>query len=622
LGSIFRPGLKRVMDLVLAPANGCSLDRAQHEFFILSRLATAAFAGLFVLPFLAFNQPLQSWTPIAAIWVLSPLAAAAWLMRNGNLARAQLLWQAGLLTLAALIVCKAGYAHGAALICLLLIPLEAAVSGVAPVQLLASGAGATFLLFMFGAQYGGLLSGADGFAGVATEALSTPAALYLAILMVGAQKIQTLKRQAEESHALHHRVLAEVIGDLVLRYDGAGAVLSASGGARAQFGLDPAELLGRGLFNRIHVSDRVVYLQALDECARCDGLRTLALRLRGGAAASLAGGLLEPVFSWAELRLHRLGASTSAAVDPDEAAIVGVVRNVTEAKEFEAALEAARAQAQSANAWKDRLLANVSHELRTPLNAIIGFSEILARPDIAPAAVARHSEYAGIIHTSAEHLLSVVNLILDMSKIEAGRFDLSPEPFELAPLIASCCDMLRLKAEAGGVALVREALDCPGELVADKRALRQVLINLLSNAVKFTRPNGRVTIGACMSGGLLHFSIADTGIGIAADQLPRLGDPFFQAQASYDRLFEGTGLGLSLVRGLVALLGGSLLVESAAGVGTRVTVRLPLDGRREPPLVEVAPQIETIACLPAPGSVAARCASLKVANTIGEKKIA
>ena len=621
MGSTFRAGLKRVTGLALASAKGSSLARAQHEFFIVSRLATAAFAGLFVLPFLAFNHQLQSWAPISAIWVLSPLAAAAWLIRSGDLARAQLIWHAGLLTLAALIACKAGYAHGAALICLLLIPIEAAVSCVAPVQHLASGAGATFLLFMFGAQYGGLLSGADGFSGVATEALSTPAALYLAMLMVGAQKIQTLKKQAEESHALHHRVLAEVIGDLVLRYDGSGAVLSASGGARAQFGLDPADLLGRGLFNRVHVSDRLAYMQGLDECARRDGVRNLTLRLRSGSSASPAGEPLEPVFSWAELRLHRLGAS-AAAVEADEAAIVGVVRNVTEAKAFEVALETARAQAQSANAWKDRLLANVSHELRTPLNAIIGFSEILTRPDLAPANGARQSEYAGIIHTSAEHLLSVVNLILDMSKIEAGRFDLSPEPFELAPLIVSCCDMLRLKAQAGGVALVREPLDCPGELVADKRAFRQVLINLLSNAVKFTRPNGQVSIGACMSGGLLHIAIADTGIGIAADQLPRLGDPFFQAQSSYDRLFEGTGLGLSLVRGLVALLGGSVLVESAAGVGTRVTVRLPLDGRREPRPEGIAPSIETVARLPAPGRAAALSASLKGANMTGEKKIA
>ena len=609
------------MDIVLAPSNACSLDRAQHEFFVLSRLATAAFAGLFVLPFLVVNNPLRPWAPIAAIWVMAPMAAAAWLIRNGDFARAQLIWHAGLLTLAGLIACKAGYAHGAALICLLLIPLEAAVSGVAPIQHLASGAGATFLLFMFGAQYGGLLSGADGFSGVATEALSTPAALYLAMLMVGAQKIQTLKRQAEESHALHHRVLAEVIGDLVLRYDASGAVLSASGGARAQFGLDPSELLDRGLFNRIHVSDRLAYLQTLDECVRRDGVRNVTLRLRGGAAAGPPGDPAAPAFAWAELRLHRLAAS-AAALDADQAAIVGVVRNVTEAKEFEAALEAARAQAQSANAWKDRLLANVSHELRTPLNAIIGFSEILTRPDIAPAVAARHGEYAGIIHASAEHLLSVVNLILDMSKIEAGRFDLWPEPFDLAPLIVSCCDMLRLKAEAGGVALVREALDCPGDLVADKRALRQVVINLLSNAVKFTRPGGQVTIGAGMSAGLLHIAIADTGIGIAADQLPRLGDPFFQAQSSYDRVFEGTGLGLSLVRGLVALLGGSLLVESAAGVGTRVTVRLPLDGRREPRPDEVAPHIETIARLPAPAHAAPLSASLNVANWIGEKQIA
>ena len=154
--------------------------------------------------------------------------------------------------------------------------------------------------------------------------------------------------------------------------------------------------------------------------------------------------------------------------------------------------------------------------------------------------------------------------------------------------------MLRLKAAEGGVALVRGPVDCPGELIADKRACRQILINLLSNAVKFTKPDGRVTIGASVDGDWLVIFVEDTGIGIAPDDFARLGDPFFQVRSSYDRNFEGTGLGLSLVRGLVGLHGGSLLLESAVDEGTRVTVRLPLDCRRKAPNDAPPAPIETL----------------------------
>lgn len=417
------------------------------------------------------------------------------------------------------------------------------------------------------------------------------------------RRVTEVKRRKQQSYVVHAQILADIIGDVVLRYDASGAVISVSDSARAQFGLEPQDLLGTGLFDRVHVSDRVAYMQAIDECGSRDATVTVTLRLRSASNADAMGTYPESVFSWAEMRLHRL---PKGAMDGDEAALVGVARNVTEAKTIESKLEAARAQAESASSWKDRLLANVSHELRTPLNAIIGFSEMLCRTDLAPGGGAKQREYAGIINTSAEHLLSVVNLILDMSKIDAGRFEISPEPFELAPLIAACCDMLRLKAEAGGITLVRAPLNCASEIVADKRAFRQVLINLLSNAVKFTPRGGQVVIGADMSGEMIHLSILDTGIGIAEDHLPRLGDPFFQARASYDRLYEGTGLGLSLVRGLVSLLGGSLLVESAAEVGTRVTVRLPVDCRSYQrgdgplPRIETAPRLTLPAGLSKP----------------------
>jgi two-component system, cell cycle sensor histidine kinase DivJ len=272
---------------------------------------------------------------------------------------------------------------------------------------------------------------------------------------------------------------------------------------------------------------------------------------------------------------------------------------------------------------KDRLLANVSHELRTPLNAILGFSEILGDAELAPRDPLKQREYAGIIHASADHLLSVVNMILDMSKIEARRFAIAPESFEIEPLIHACCDMLRLKAEQGGVELVLTPLRSSTMLIADKRACRQIVINLLSNAVKFTRSGGRVTIDASVENGWLALHVDDTGIGIAPGHFARLGDPFFQVRSSYDRMFEGTGLGLSLVRGLVGLHGGTLSLESAIEMGTRVTVRLPLDCRGRAPSDAAPARIETIASAPkAPHAAGPLQSSSISSDATKEKKIA
>ncbi len=243
------------------------------------------------------------------------------------------------------------------------------------------------------------------------------------------------------------------------------------------------------------------------------------------------------------------------------------MRDVTRAKLHEEEIDRARLEALQANAWKDRFLANVSHELRTPLNAIIGFSELLGNADLCPRDPLKQREYASIVHISGQHLLSVVNSLLDMSKIEAGSFDLLPEPFELPPLIDMCCDMVSLKAVEAGVELIRVYPAQLDELVADKRAVKQILINLLSNAIKFTPSRGRVTVGVRPQGNSLAICVADTGIGILSQDLPRLGDPFFQASDSYDRPYEGTGLGLSIVRGLVGLHGGDHGGRKRAGRG-------------------------------------------------------
>jgi two-component system, cell cycle sensor histidine kinase DivJ len=175
----------------------------------------------------------------------------------------------------------------------------------------------------------------------------------------------------------------------------------------------------------------------------------------------------------------------------------------------------------------------------------------------------------------------VVNGTLNMTKLDTGDFEIRPEPFPLAPVIGVCCDLLALKARDAGLQLVIDVPHDLPEIVADKRALKQILINLLSNAIKFTDRGGEVRITAVVDGAAVAVTVADNGIGIGEDDLPRIGKPFFQARGSYDRRHDGTGLGLSIVKGLVALHGGEVVIRSQVGEGTRITVRLPLDCEAE-----------------------------------------
>jgi cell cycle sensor histidine kinase DivJ len=278
--------------------------------------------------------------------------------------------------------------------------------------------------------------------------------------------------------------------------------------------------------------------------------------------------------------------STVGTPETPEREVVAVMRDVTERKTQEQALEEARAEAEQANAAKSRFLATMSHELRTPLNAIIGFSEMLKREEEMRLDISRRHEYAQLINDSGTHLLSVVNGILDMSKMETGDFEISPEPFAPAQVITGCCDLLALKAREQNLDLVTRLAGDLREIVADKRAFKQILINLLSNAVKFTDRGGRVVVSARTDGTVMVLTVEDTGVGIGADDLPKVGKPFFQARAAYDRRHDGTGLGLSIVQGLVMLHGGHMDIASRLGEGTRVTVRLPLDCEAARPVRE------------------------------------
>jgi PAS domain S-box-containing protein len=263
---------------------------------------------------------------------------------------------------------------------------------------------------------------------------------------------------------------------------------------------------------------------------------------------------------------------------------IGILVDITERRRLESELTLARDQAETANRTKTQFLANMSHELRTPLNAIIGFSEIMMKEMFGKVDSPHYLAYAGDINQSGRHLLDVINDILDLSKIEAGRLELHEEDCDVAEIVCGAVRLVQDRAMAGRLAMVaRVAPDLPA-LYADARAVKQILLNLLSNSVKFTPEDGTVTLTAELTGdGSLLISVADTGIGISAEDLPRALEAFGQIDSSLSRRFEGTGLGLPLTRALADLHGATFALESEPGAGTRVTILFPPArvGRRE-----------------------------------------
>jgi signal transduction histidine kinase len=220
-------------------------------------------------------------------------------------------------------------------------------------------------------------------------------------------------------------------------------------------------------------------------------------------------------------------------------------------------------------------VAHMSHELRTPLNAIIGFSDLIRMRLKDQSANEKIAGYIDDINGAGWHLLRVINDILDLSKIEAGKLDLSEEEVEIADVIESCARMIKGQVDENAIELVCDVPPSLPKLVADELKLKQILINLLSNAVKFTLEHGKVVVRARIEATGLVITVADTGIGIEAQDLPKVFKPFTQLNANVSRKFKGTGLGLPLAKALVELHDGSLSIESAVGIGTTLTIRLP-----------------------------------------------
>jgi cell cycle sensor histidine kinase DivJ len=570
--------------LVHPAARHDALTAARHRAFIAPRLL-GSLAALASFPvYLAFRGVPSALEVGVFAWLVAPILIAYFLSRTGRYEGAHVLSSLSLAGLvSAVALCTGGIGSFAA-IWLVIVPLEAALSASRRVVALAStfALAAAGLLAILSAK--GLLPPALTMASQhgALAALGIiSAALYATGLALGAEQLARTSFWLLYAEEDRYRLLARNMTDVITRHDRNGAVLFVSPAAETLFGAPIGALADHGLFERVHVADRPAYLTALTDAAVLGKDSSVEFRIRRGEDILTQGG---GHFVWVEMRCRPLEHASSDGPVCDRE-VVAVLRDVSERKTQERAIELAREESERANSAKSRFLATMSHELRTPLNAIIGFSEMLTNETLL-LPPERKLEYAKLINDSGCHLLSVVNGILDMSKMETGNFEITPEPFAPAAAVASCSDLLALKAQEANVALVMRIAAGLPEIMADRRAFNQIMINLVSNAIKFTPRGGRVTISANCDGTHLIVGIEDTGVGIGADDLPRLGEAFFQARASYDRRHDGTGLGLSIVKGLVRLHGGEMDIRSRLGEGTAVTVRLPIEGMGKRPPAE------------------------------------
>jgi cell cycle sensor histidine kinase DivJ len=535
--SLIQPIHDYIDSLVHPSVQQDPLTATRHRAFIAPRLLGSLIA-LAAFPVYLAMRGVPSALEIAVFaWLVVPIVIAFYLSRTGRYEGAHILSSFALTGLVTIVAYKTGGISSFAAIWLVVVPLEASLSVSRRVVALASifaltAAGALLVMQELGMTPPSAIADHAGLAALGVIS----AALYATGLALGAESLVRTSSWLLYAEEDRYRLLARNMTDVITRHGRNGAVLFVSPAAKDLFGARVEELKGHGLFDRVHVADRPAYLSALAGAAQGE---QQSVEFRVKRAPDNGESSVE--FVWVEMRCRPLG-ETPATADRE---VVAVMRDISDRKAQEQALGEARGESERANAAKTRFLATMTHELRTPLNAIIGFSDMLMNEDQMRLDAMKRREYAQLINDSGTHLLAVVNGILDMSKMETGDFEITPEPFTPARVIGNCCDILALRAREAGLDLVMSNAEDLPDIIADKRAFKQIMLNLLSNAIKFTNRGGHIIIASRRDGERLVVSVEDNGVGISAADLPRIGNPFFQARSTYDRLHDGTGLGLS-----------------------------------------------------------------------------
>lgn len=586
--------IRRFLDALVHPsARYDAMEDARHRLFIGVRLF-GSFALLASFPiYVALRGAPGLLEAGCFAWLIAPILISYYLSRTGHYERAHALSS---LSFAALVTTVSVYSGGVtsfAAVWLVAIPIEAALSSSRKLVSFSTALSLACAGLLIALDVAGWLpvSQVPPHFSQTFEAFGIASVvLYCGTLAFATEMLGSTSRSLLNAEESRYRLLARNMSDVITRHRRNGAIEFISPAAHALFGVPGSQLMAHGLFDRVHVVDRPAYLTALADVARGASERDVEFRVRRGVDGETRTSA-SPGFIWIEMRCRPLEPTARDTVSDVE--VVAVMRDVTERKSQEQALEDARSEADKAHAAKSQFLATMSHELRTPLNAIIGFSEMIVREAELSLDAARRQEYAKLINDSGQHLLSVVNGILDMSKMESGGFEISAEPFDARDAIVNCSNLMALKSRENGIDLVVNLPEGLPSIIGDQRAFKQILLNLLSNAIKFTERGGSVTVSALTDAASLALRVSDTGVGISAEDLKRIGDPFFQAEKTYRRRHEGTGLGLSIVKSLVALHQGEMTVQSKLDVGTTVLVRLPLDLERS--TMKPSPVVTTLA---------------------------
>ena len=541
-----------------------SNPKEQRRQFVLVQAAKASVGLALGLAFFGVAGRPDLAEAIALAGLAAPGALAILGLTSMPLARLEQIGLAGFAALIGYLALLTGGVASPLGVWFALVPAEAALSGGRPAVVRAGLAAGAALAVVAGVQaLGHLPVSRLTYPGALPlweiYACSVLAALVQAVLIAAAaQDRQRAADAAAAEGAAMYRFLADNAMDLITRHSPDGRIRFASPATVALLGRLPDEILGQPMPAIVHPDDLDAVQAALMESSYHGRAGSAEVRLRHK----------DGHFVWAEIRCRPARESAGEPAD-----IVAVTRDISERKQQEGALVEARDAALAANRAKSRFLANMSHELRTPLNAIIGFSEVMTREMFGPVGP-RYQEYSRLIHESGAHLLELINSVLDMSKIEAGKFELAEELFDLGDTAESAVRFLKIPAERAGVALKLDIAVSARLVFADRRAVKQILVNLLSNGVKYTPTGGVVSVTARAEKGI-EIVVRDTGTGISKADLERLGQPFEQVQNAEVRTKEGTGLGLALVKALAAMHGGEAVLSSALGEGTTVTVRLP-----------------------------------------------